>query len=176
MFHRFLYSPPLTSLKLINAFPSRYDYAMTSQGRWLLPHAASHWVLCPWEVDPAPKTGVTASRQIISCWKIGCIQKMSWEQVQWFELCSLPSLGVSVVVFGFTVQDPAGTHHLFICSSVPSHMSLLLLCLLLLPDSPHELHSPVFWLHLKFSYALVKVHASFLVPNPTSNHMPALLC
>lgn len=114
--------------------------------------------------------------EIISCWKIGCIQKMSWEQVQWFELCSLPSLGVSVVVFGFTVQDPAGTQHLFICSSVPSHMSLLLLCLLLLPDSPHELHSPVFWLHLKFSYALVKVHASFLVPNPTSNHMPALLC
>lgn len=63
MFHRFLYSPPLTSLKLMNAFPSRYDCAMTSQGRWLLPHASSHWVLCPWEVDPAPKTGVTASRQ-----------------------------------------------------------------------------------------------------------------
>lgn len=172
MFHRFLYTPPLTSLKLINAFPSRYDYAMTSQGRWLLPHAAS-----PLGSGPSSQNKCYSQQtEVISCWQIGCIQKMSWEQVQWLELCSLPCLEVSVVVFGFTVQDPAGIHHLFICSSVPSHLSLLLLCLLLLLDSPHELHSLVFWLHLKFSYALVKAHGSFLEPNPTSNHMPALLC
>lgn len=77
--------------------------------------------------------------EVISCWQIGCIQKMSSEQVQWLELCSLPCLEVSVIVFGFTVQDPASIHHLFISSSVPRQLSFLLLCLLLLLDPPHEL-------------------------------------
>lgn len=152
---------------LCNDKPRKTTFASHSQPLGAMPLGSG---------PSSQNTCYSQQTEVISCWQIGCIQKMSWEQAQWLELCSLPCLGVSVTVFGFTAQDPAGIHHLFICSFVPSHLSLLLLCLLLLLDSPHELHSLVFWLHRKFSSALVKVNASFLALSPTPSHRPTLLC
>lgn len=100
---------------------------------------------------------------VIRCWYIGCAQKMSWAQIVSCTLFSALPLGlVSVAVICSTSQDPGHICCLFSHSSSPIHLSLLLLCLLLLLSPPHESHSLVSWLHLKVSYALVKVCASSL--------------